>query len=266
MRTRVLNIFCCVAIFGCTYALSAQGRDEKFFDITVSPSLGFRILGKHTVPTSYKGTKLQFKDSLNKADRPGQTVNFGIQYTTKRNAFKAFSIGLSYTDFTFRRVANDLKIGYEIHPKVGIIAGVIQAGFLEVHYDFHYRYIELPLMWHKSAEGYGNFRDFDLWYSYGIAPALLINDKTNIKLVGFTLNGSNNFQVKDSLISGMPFNMVAQVGFRSQYHMYKKLYGLVQPRLRVPLLPSSKGAQQVWTPQFSLDIGLVFVLGKEKSR
>lgn len=243
-----------------------RSKNDQYLDVSISPSIGFRVLGSYLVPSTYKGTKIKYGDSLNKADRPGQSFNLGLQYTVKNAAFSALSIGLSYTTLTFRRVAQDMKIGYEIHPKVGIIAGVIQAGYLQVDYDFKYHYIEAPVLWNKSAEGYGNYRDFDIWYTLGVAPAVLVRNRTNITLEGFTLDGKNKFSVKDSLITGVPVNIIGHVGFRAQYHMYDKMYALIQPRLRVPLLPSSSGIQTVWIPQFSLDLGLVFMLNQDKAK
>lgn len=263
-RLYIIIVLCFLVV---AHKTQAQGRSksEKFLDVSISPSLGFRVLGGFKVPASYKGTQFTYKDSLNKADRPAQTLNFGLQYTVKKTAFSALSIGLSYTTLSFRRVAQDMKIGYVVHPQVGIIAGVIQAGYLQVNYDFKYHYLEVPVLWNKSAEGYGNYRDFDFWYTLGVAPAVLLRNRTDIHLVGFTLNGKSTYSVKDSSITGVPVNMIAHVGFRAQYHMYKNLYGLIQPRARIPLLPSSAGTQTMWCPQLSLDLGLVFVLSRDKA-
>ena len=46
--------------------------------------------------------------------------------------------------------------------------------------------------------------------------------------------------------------------------MYKRTHALVQPRLRVPLLPSATGDQTVFLPQISLEIGLIYKLTEEK--
>jgi hypothetical protein len=259
-------IYISILSFLCTGVLRAQKKNlEKYAEISAGPSLGFRVLGKFNVPTVYKGSRDQFADSLNKADRPGQSLNLAAQYMVKKSAFNAFSIGVSYTDLTFRRVVTNMTLGYEIHPDVGIIAGVIQAGLLQINYDFHYKNIEVPLLWHRSAEGYGNLRDFDLWYFAGLAPAYMYKDRIHIQTQGFTLNGTNSFEVKDKEITGNSFNVLAHLGFRAQYHMYKKLHGLVQPHFRIPVLPSSGGMQTFWLPQLSLDLGLVFVLEDKKS-
>lgn len=259
---RIKLIFTLIACSAGT-VLAQNSRTDNTFDVTVSPSFGFRVLGKANPPSSYKGTTEEFRDSLNKADRPGQSLNFGIQYMTKKSAFKAFSVGLSYTDMTFRRRVDNLTIGYDVHPDVGVIAGVIQAGQLRIKYDYHYRHIEIPLLWYKSAEGYSNLRDFDLWYFGGIAPAYMFGDVLRIRTEGFTLNGTNYWAVQDKDVTGNSFNVIAHAGFRSQYHMYKGLHGLVAPHLRIPLLPSSGGAQSFWIPQLSLDLGLVFLLDRD---
>lgn len=245
------------------HAFGQKSKYERYIDLSVGPSLGFRVMGNFRVPPTYKSTKTDYRDSLRKADRPGQSVNLGGQMMWKKNAFNAFSIGFSYTDFTFRRVATDMKIGYEIHPDVGIIAGVIQAGALQINYDFHYYTLEVPLLWHRSAEGYGNLRDFDLWYYGGFAPAYMHRDRIKIKTLGFTLNGTNEFEVQDKDITGNAINIIGHAGFRAQYHMYKKIHGLFQPHLRIPVFPVSGGTQTIWIPQFSVDLGLVFVLSAD---
>lgn len=261
---RILFLITLLALIS-SVALS-QGRkkkDERFIDVSVGPSLGFRVLGSYKVPANYRYSAPVYRDSLNEVDRPGQSLNLGVQFMKKTSAFGAFSIGLSYTDLTFRRQVTNLKIGYEVHPKVGVLAGVIQAGLLAVNYDFHYRYLEVPVMWYRSAEGYGNLRDFDLWYMYGFAPGILMQDRILIKTEGFTLNGTDRFSVKDDDIRGNPFNLMAHVGFRSQYHLYERIHGLFQPHLRIPVLPVSKGTQTMWIPQLTLDVGLVFMLGDD---
>lgn len=264
MRKFILLIALVSVIAPEALAQKGKKKDDRYIDVSVGPSLGFRILGNYKVPANYRYSAPVYRDSLNEVDRPGQSLNLGVQYMRKKSAFSAFSIGLSYTDLTFRRQVNNPKIGYEVHPKVGVLAGVIQAGLLAVNYDFHYRYMEVPLMWYRSAEGYGNLRDFDLWYIYGFAPAILIQDRILIKTEGFTLNGTDRFSVKDDDIKGRPFNVMAHVGFRSQYHLYERIHGLFQPRLRIPLLPVSGGTQTMWIPQLSLDVGLVFMLSDDK--
>lgn len=259
MRT-IKYIAVCAVFMSALSAYGQKRKPERFFDVTFAPSFGFRVLGSYNLPTSYKGTSAQFKDSLNKTDRPGQSINLGAQFMVQKSAFNAFSIGLSYTDLTFRRVVDNLTIGYEIHPDVGIIAGVIQAGLLQINYDFHYQNLEIPLLWHRSAEGYSNLRDFDLWYFGGFAPAFMFKDKIHIETQGFTLNGSSSFDVEDKDVTGRPFNVIAHAGFRAQYHMYKKLHGLLQPHLRIPVFPSSGGMQTYWVPQLGIDLGLVYVL------
>jgi hypothetical protein len=268
MKRSIIKICLIILAFGLAGSASAQKRrkTERFLDVSVSPSLTFRVMGKYVVPDSYYGTLAEYGDSLNKADRPGQNINLGIEHVWKKNAFDAFSVGLSYTSMSFRRIKNDVRIGDTIHPEVGIVAGVIQAGFLQVKYDYRYRYLEIPFLWHRSAEGYGNLRDFDLWYTYGVAPAVLLQDRVHIRTVGFSHNGEITFDVQDKNIVSTKVNVIGHAGFRAQYHLYHKVHGLVQPRVRIPLLPAARGQQTFWLPQFSLDIGLIYLIDKEKDK
>ncbi len=252
-----------IIVFTANVLLGQRGSD-RYLTFSAAPALGFRILGDVKVPSTYKAGKVEFRDSLNKADRPGQSMNFGIQYFTKKNAFDAFSIGISYTTLTYRRVAENLKLGDWIHPQVGYITGLVQAANLSVRYDYRYRYIEAPILWHKSAEGYGNLKEFDMWYFFGFAPAVMVQDRVHIFTQGFTAQGTNTFDIKDEQVTPVRFNVFAQAGFRADYYMYKNIHGLLQPRFRMPVLPSSGGTQTVWIPQLSLDLGLIFLLDKDR--
>lgn len=253
-----------VFAFAATTLVQAQTSADKFIDFRVAPALGFRVMGNVNIPSSYKGTRSDFLDSLKKADRPGQSLNFGVQYLFKQNAFDALSFGLSYTTLSFRRVRENLKIGDLIHPDVGYIIGVIQAANLKVKYDYRYSYLEASMLWHKSAEGYKKKKELDLWWVYGFSPAVLIRDNVHIFTEGFTMNGSNQFNVKDKEATPFRFNVYGQAAFRVQTYLYKKVHGLFQPRLRVPLLPSSTGSQTVWIPQFSIDLGLVYLIDDKR--
>jgi len=263
MNKRITFLFAICLITALQPAFS-QRNGDTYFDVSVSPSLGFQILGGIKLPQKYSGSESTYRDSISKISHPGQSMNFGVQYFSKKNAFNAFSIGLSYTTLTFRRTQQNLILGDMIHPKVGIVSGLIQAANLTVKHDFRYKYIEVPLLWHKSAEGYGNLKEFDIWYFGGFAPAVLVRDRVHIFTEGFTTNGTNTFNVKDDDITPVRFNIIGQAGIRADYYMYKNLHGLLQPRIRVPLLPSTGGIQSVWIPQLSVDLGLIFLLDKTK--
>lgn len=252
----------------CSLTLQAQkrGRGESHsLEFHVSPSLGFRILSSFRMPSNYNGSELTFKDSLNKADRPGQNLNFGLMFTRQKNVLEGISYGISYTTLSFRRVISNVKLGTEIHPKVGYVAGLVGAGFLEIHQDFRYQYLEGSMLWHRSAEGLGrNLKEFNLWYVFGFSPAVLLRDRVLVRTIGFTnQEGKDRFLVKDDNITGFQANVFLQGAYRVEYNMFPKTNAVLQPRLRVPLLPSSRGDQSFFIPQFSLDVGLIFKLSGE---
>ncbi|MBS3914973.1 MAG: hypothetical protein KG003_10765 [Bacteroidetes bacterium] len=265
MNRSVIKV--CLVLAGLSLAGSASAqknkKNERFLDFTVGPSLGFRMMTKYTVPDNYKGTTNEYTDSLNKGDRPGQSLNIGVNQMWKKNAFDAFSVGLSYTTLSFRRIVDDVRFGDSVHL-LGVIPTIIQAGILQVKYDYRYRYLEIPFMWYRTAEGYGNLRDFDLWYSFGVAPALLLEDKVRIRTFGFSYYGETKFEKKDPTMPTYKVNAIAQLGFRAHYHLYHKLHGIFQPRIRIPVLPQVHGHQTIWIPQFTVDLGLVYLIDKEK--
>lgn len=266
MNKRILFLLHLIVFFGGQQCLNAQKVSDRYLSISMAPALGFRILGNAKVPTDYRGTATTYRDSLNKSDGPGQSFNFGVQYFTKKNAFEGLALGLSYTTLTFRRISEDLQLGDRIHPKVGVgyLTGLVQAANLRVKYDYRYRYAEASMLWHFSAEGYGNKKEWDLWYFVGFSPAVLIRDRVHVFTEGFSIDGENTFDVKDDNVTPVVFNVFAQAGFRAHYYMYKNIHGLLQPRFRMPFLPSSGGTQTVWIPQLSLDLGLVFLLDKDR--
>jgi hypothetical protein len=259
-----LTTFLRIALLALPSVKIAAQTSDHFLDVTFSPSLGFRVLGDYKVPSTWTKSRVQFRDSLYKADRPGQSMNFGIQYMTKKNSFSAFSLGLSYTSLVFRRVRENLQISDLVHPDVGYVTGVIQAANLRVKYDYRYRYVEASMLWYQSAEGYKNLKDLDLWYFIGFSPAILVRDRVHIFTEGFTMpNGKDVFNVKDKDIRGVVANCFGQAGMRIDYNMYRRIHALIQPRFRLPLLPSSQGMQTIWIPQASLDLGLIFYLDEE---
>ena len=85
-------IYFCFLFVLTALPVSAQRKekgDEASIDVFASPSLGMRIITKCKVPAGFAGNTFMFRDSLNKADRPGQNLSFGISYTRKKNALQA---------------------------------------------------------------------------------------------------------------------------------------------------------------------------------
>jgi hypothetical protein len=265
MKRSIKKSLLVILAIGLAGSASAQKKrkNERYFDLCISPSISFRMLSNYKIPDNYQGTVNEFKDSLDRADRPGQNLNLSIHQTWKKNAFDAFSIGISYTTLSWRRVRNDIKFGDSI-PLLGVIPTIIQAGFLQVKYDYQYRYLEVPIIWQRSAEGYGNLRDFDMWYTFGFSPAILLEDRVHIRTYGFSFDGETSFKRRDKEIKPIVFNVFGNVGYKVHYHLYHRLHGMIHPRLRIPVLPSTNGTQTIWLPQLSLDIGLVYLLDKEK--
>lgn len=256
----------CILIFLVSLPLNAQRKekgDEAAIDVFASPSLGMRVMTKYKVPAGFASNEFVFRDSLNRADRPGQNLSFGINYTRKKNALQAVTIGLAYTTLGFKRVIEDVKLGSDIHPKVGYVAGLVGSGNLRINHNFRYHYIEASWLQHKSAEGYTrNLKEFDIWYMYGLSASAMVRDRVYIETIGFTHDGKSQFSVKDDNIRGFVPNVFVNLGFRADYIMFKETNAFIQPRLRVPLLPSATGDQTIFIPQIGVDVGLVFKLGE----
>jgi hypothetical protein len=260
-------------VFGCSLLLSLMGnvcaqrsKDEQTLHVYVAPNLGFRLMTGFKTPERYYAAGSVFRDSLNKADRPGQNLNFGVAYTRKKNALEAVSLGLGYTTVGFRRINTDIKIGSVIHPKIGVVPNLVGSGNLQINQDFRYHYLEFSWLKTKSAEGYSrNLREFDLWWMYGLSAGALIRDRVMVETVGFShSNGESRIAVKDDDLRGFPANLWLNAGYKADYIMFKKTNAFLQGRLRVPLLPSATGTQTLFMPQLSLEAGLIFKLNEEK--
>ena len=260
-------------ILGCGMLLSLSGsvnaqrnKDEQTLQVYVAPNLGFRLMTGFKTPDGDTTGRSVFRESINRADRPGQNLNFGVAYTRKKNALEAVSLGLGYTTVGFRRVNTDVKIGTTIHPKIGVVPNLIGSGNLQINQDFRYHYLEFSWLRSKSAEGFSrNLREFDLWWMYGLSAGALIRDRVMVETVGFShSNGQSRMAVKDDDLQGFPANIWLNAGYKADYIMYKKTNAFLQGRLRIPLLPSATGAQTIFLPQFSLEAGLIFKLNEEK--
>lgn len=247
-------------------ALNSQaqrsGKTTRFVDFTVSPSLGLRVLANYKTPDNYYSTPDHFHDSLKKADRPGQSINLGVAYVLKKDNYNQITFGLSYVHKSFQRVRTPINVGDVIHKDVGVVAGIVQAGILEVQYNFNYKYLEGSMLWHSNLSTGRKLKDMDIWVFGGFAPNVLISDKMKIKSVGFTLDGKNTHWVYNPEFKAYKVNLDLRTGLRIEQMIYKTLNGIVQPGFRMPVLPAFHGAQTVWIPQLSLDVGLSFKLSK----
>jgi hypothetical protein len=266
MAIKHICLGCGLLVLMVNDAFSQRSKDEQNLHVYVAPNLGFRLMTGFTPPSRYYASNAVFRDSLNKADRPGQNLNIGVAYTRKKNALEAVSMGLGYTTVGFRRSIDEVRLGDTIHPKIGIVAGLVGSGHLQINQDFRYHYLEFSYLKTKSAEGYSrNLKEFDLWWTYGLSAGVLVRDRVMIETLGFShSNGESRIAVKDDALRGFPANMWLNVGYKVDYIMFKKTNAFVHGRLRVPLLPSATGAQTIFLPQLGIEAGLIFKLNEEK--
>ena len=266
MAIKHIFLGCGLLVLMVNDAFSQRSKDEQNLHVYVAPNLGFRLMTGITPPSRYYASNMVFRDSLNKEDRPGQNLNIGVAYTRKKNALEAVSMGIGYTTVGFRRAITSVKLGDTIHPKIGIVAGLVGSGHLQINQDFRYHYLEFSYLKTKSAEGYSrNLKEFDLWWTYGLSAGVLVRDRVMVETLGFShSNGESRIAVKDDALRGFPANMWLNVGSKADYIMFKKTNAFVHGRLRVPLLPSATGAQTIFLPQLGIEAGLIFKLNEEK--
>jgi len=264
IRHLVTLTFMLTAVGNASFA--QRNKDEQTLSVYIAPNLGFRVMTGFKPPEKYYASKSFFKDSLNSADRPGQNINLGIAYTRKKNALESVTMGLGYTSVGFRRAITQVRLGDTIHPKIGIVAGLVGSGHLQINQDFRYHYLEFSYLKAQSAEGYSrNLKDFDLWWTYGLSAGVLVRDRVMVETLGFSHNnGDSRIAVQDDALKGFPANIWLNAGYKADYIMFKKTNAFIHGRLRVPLLPSATGAQTVFIPQLGLEAGLIFKLTEEK--
>ncbi len=246
----------------CPLWIQAQRSKRKdYFEIGIAPSVGFKVMGKAEPFVNYYGSKSQYRDSLNKADGPLLSLAFSARYYLLKTAVSSFSIGLHYTDLSFRRTRDNPKLGDIIHPDPElIVAGLIQTGSLSVNYDYHWRYLEVPVTWYTSIEQNGSLREMDIFFFGGVSAGALLSHRVLVKTIGFTVQEKDRYSFSNSGFESNLFNVSAMAGVKLHYFMFQKWNAYLRPMVQVPLLPVAKGMQTVWVPQFRVEAGFTFPL------
>lgn len=248
-------------VFTANSFVFAQKGGKGEAELHVAPAINFRGLFKATPPNGYYATPQKFRDSLDKNDRPGTSMNLGLQYIFNKNNRNQWALSLGYTHHTFKRVSSDIKIGTLIHPQVGNVEGLFQAPDWSIDYDYQFKYIELGMHYHLKLQPEKFREDFNMFFSVGASLNYLISQGVKISTTGFTQpNVEKNPKVDFVDMKGFPVNAMIHTGLRFEINVLKSVKAVLQPGFRLPLLPSSTGSQMVYLPQLFGNLGLVYNL------
>ncbi|MFM7638261.1 MAG: hypothetical protein ACKO67_00890 [Bacteroidota bacterium] len=261
-----------MVVVGCAASLSAQVSDKKWakvVSISATPSWSTRWITGYQPDERGGFTEAKLQDSFSLSDKSLQTKNFGVAYSRKVNGFTNFVVGLSIVNTGFTRVKEGNMFRYVIHPDVGVYPNLVQAGLMEVHYEYRSQYAGALFAIDKRLDGSRfQMQSASMWYQLGVMPALLMKQNLQIHTVGFTMPQGNDFTVADYVANTVDTGVVLTksqsvsanafftAALRLEYNLDPKLHIYASPRVMLPLLPSNRGVQTYWSPQIGCEVGL----------
>ncbi len=261
-----------MVVVGCAASLSAQVSEKKWanvLSISAAPSWSTRWITGYQPDVRGGFTEAKLQDSFSLSDKSLQTKNFGVAFSRKVNGFTNFVVGLSIVNTGFTRVKEGDMFRYVIHPDVGIYPNLVQAGLMEVHYEYRSQYAGALFAIDKRLDGSRfQMQSASMWYQLGVMPALLMKQNLQIHTVGFTMPQGNDFTVADYVANTVDTGVVLTksqsvsanafftAALRLEYNLDPKLHIYASPRLMLPLLPSNRGVQTYWSPQIGCEVGL----------
>ncbi|MFM6952415.1 MAG: hypothetical protein ACKOXR_04635 [Bacteroidota bacterium] len=261
-----------MVVVGCAASLSAQVSEKKWanvLSISATPSWSTRWITGYQPDVRGGFTEAKLQDSFSLSDKSLQTKNFGVAFSRKVNGFTNFVVGLSIVNTGFTRVKEGDMFRYVIHPDVGIYPNLVQAGLMEVHYEYRSQYAGALFAIDKRLDGSRfQMQSASMWYQLGVMPALLMKQNLQIHTVGFTMPQGNDFTVADYVANTVDTGVVLTksqsvsanafftAALRLEYNLDPKLHIYASPRVMLPLLPSNRGVQTYWSPQIGCEVGL----------
>lgn len=224
MKQFFLVLFFFVAIEG-----SAQTSLEAF----LTPGIGYRQLSAKPLVSP------EFKDSLNKMDMTRKNWSFGLNYIHAVNRNINLQLGLEYHRMSFTRVLEDLQFHDTVHPQVGRIEDLSQTGQKDAFFYHKYHYLSVPFVVQTFlAPKYGR-KKASVHLITGISFDLLIQDKIDVFLKGYTVKGESRHTIQNDYTAAQ-LNINTIIGGRFVFFLEEKLAFTVQPHLTFPLLVSTE--------------------------
>ncbi len=249
---RIKSIILIICLSSLATALQAQ-KSYREWGVHVRPSVNGSLL-----MSSGSGG---ISDSVRKSNTTRGALSFGLDYFIKKNNDAKIQIGLVYSDLGFRKERINLRFGDSIHEAIGIVADLSQTVRKDVYYDYRFRYVELPLIYHLNMSSRLSRRDLELWFSGGLHPSFLLKDELIVRLPGWSAAGNTKHVLSTSYHTVGSFNMGVSFGARVDYKAMKGVRVSVYPSYKLMFASVKRGNQSNMLGSLGIAFGLSFPVG-----
>ncbi|MCK9480586.1 MAG: outer membrane beta-barrel protein [Bacteroidia bacterium] len=248
-------------------SLSTQVNAQKKKDIIYEhASIGLSI-----VPTLHGGflsmpnASADLKDSLRKADRLKNVLDFGAQFRFKTGRDWIVTTGIYYSNKGLTRVkepVNFLDVIHDNMPEGKVkITDDMQGFTRQIYYKINYHFLEIPLLFGKdfTPKRMKNEEVRLSWFFGGSLDGLIKHDM-KIEFRGFEPYGMSDYTLNKKETALKPFivNMSAIIGARIDVDLYPKMRIYLQPNLRKQFFFASYGIEKHHLYSMSAEVGISY--------
>lgn len=199
-------------------------------------------------------------DSIKAMNQLRAQTGFHLNYNAYIKRDLTLQFGISLENKIVRRFREDLQFLDIIHPEIGQIFEISHAATKNVRYDYRYRYISVPVMAMYNLTPTKLRNRFEHFAYVGVRAEYLVGSDLLVDLEGFSMRGEGRFVVSDSGLTTQEFNMAIETGYRFVLPIDKSLNISIQPRLSVPLMPSSSAPVRDRIYLLAVNLGINYSL------
>jgi len=197
------------------------------------------------------------RDSIAKMDRADFRWNAGFGVKLPIDKDWALQTGVELRNYGFLRVWEDLQYLDSIHPDIGRVEDLSNNGIKVADYHYRYTYLSIPLLFHRdiSSRKYRHTYQFSIFL--GPRFQFLFNEKLDIFLQGFSVEGEFDHELEYTPYNPAEFNVAFSMGGRAQIRLDSDWVLSAQPFLDTQILRSGEdGFVKFNLNQFGLDVGI----------
>ncbi len=202
----------------------AQTGAQKQFQIGALLSVDYLTYVRSVAsqPKDCNCTGAQLDDSLSKQDAGRLGLSFGVNVNFNLNRKWILQTGLVYVDKGFERTRKDLQYGDLVHPSIGYIYDLSSTGSPKnAVFTYKFQYLTIPVIFNKLLPVSKRLRDLDFLFSFGVSADILVKHNFKAVMEGFSVNGSNQFNITETGMHPRGFNATLMLGGRVEYLMEK---------------------------------------------
>lgn len=264
-----------VFFLGSCLTLEAQnGPWSRRIEAGITASTQNRILWQVTATPRTGYTEKVLSDSFRASDKFQNSLSafMGIVFNRQRDL--AYSVTLGYQQWGFIRRKENGMFGYQPHPDLAIYAHFVDGPAQVMDYHFMQRYFTAEFKLMRRLDGVKlTLPNTELFGWISAMPAVLINDKVQIRTRGFSLEEGDKVNVSDvtmsldaldkpvyAVVVNPLFNAFVGAGLRAEYALDESFKFLAQPRFDMALIPNFNGVQTASSYRFGVDFGIVYLL------